>query len=175
MPHLPHRLETRRLVLRRPRLEDASAMFTSYSRDPLVTRYLAWLPHRSQADAERYLSERIAEWSAGVRWTYAITLKPGSSMIGHVRLTPSEEGIGLGYALAARLAGQGLATEALSALIPVAERVAQRLWAYCDTENQGSIRVLERCGFSLAERRAGWRVFPNISPEPRDCLVYERR
>ena len=150
-------------------------MFESYSGDPQVTRYLAWLPHRSRADAERYLSERIAEWSDGVRWTYALTLKPSSSMIGHVRLTPSDEGIGFGYALAARYAGQGLATEALLALIPLAERLSQRLWAYCDIENKGSIRVLEKCGFSFSERRRGWRVFPNISPDPRDCLVYERR
>lgn len=149
-------------------------MFEGYSRDPHVTRYLGWLPHRSRADAERYLSERIAEWNGGVRWTYALTLKPSSSMIGHVRLTPSDEGIGFGYALAAHFAGHGLTTEALSALIPLAERLSQRLWAYCDLENEGSIRVLEKCGFTLAERRSRWRVFPNISLEPRDCLVYER-
>jgi [ribosomal protein S5]-alanine N-acetyltransferase len=175
MSQLPEALETTRLVLRKPTVADAPAMFEAYSRDPQVIRFLAWATHSSPLEAEQYLSERVAEWVNGVRWTYAITLKPRSSMIGHVRLTPTGEGVRIGYALAARFAKQGLVTEALLALIPHAERLSHRFWAYCDTENYGSIRVLEKCGFSLVERRPAWKVFPNVSPEPRDCVLYERR
>ena len=45
----PLRIETERLVLRVPRVEDAQAIF-EYASDPVVTRYLSWRTHTSVAD-----------------------------------------------------------------------------------------------------------------------------
>ena len=39
---VPERLDTERLVLRRPRPADAQAIFARYSSDPEVTRLLGW-------------------------------------------------------------------------------------------------------------------------------------
>ncbi len=42
MPHvLPPRIETERLVLRRPEPADAQAIFASYTQDPEVSRYMS--------------------------------------------------------------------------------------------------------------------------------------
>jgi len=42
----PERIETARLVLRRPTAADAEAIFNRYAGDSDVTRYLAWPRHR---------------------------------------------------------------------------------------------------------------------------------
>ncbi len=46
-PRAPERIETERLVLRRPTLGDAQAVFTRYASDPAATRYMSFPTHRS--------------------------------------------------------------------------------------------------------------------------------
>ena len=43
----PEVLETDRLRLRVPTLEDAPEIFLQYAQDPEVTKYLTWRPHQS--------------------------------------------------------------------------------------------------------------------------------
>ena len=40
----PETLSTARLVLRRPRADDAKAIWESYGHDPVVARFMAWRP-----------------------------------------------------------------------------------------------------------------------------------
>ena len=55
----------------------------------------------------------------------------------------------VGYWIGREFWGQGLATRALAELL--AELPQRPLHAYVATTNAGSIRVLEKCGFVLAE------------------------
>ena len=41
----PDTFATARLVARKPRVEDAAAVFASYASNPEVTRYLSWKPY----------------------------------------------------------------------------------------------------------------------------------
>src|SRR5947208_682083 len=41
----PDEINTQRLLLRKPRVEDAPTMFHTYAQDPTVTRFLLWRPH----------------------------------------------------------------------------------------------------------------------------------
>ena len=43
----PKTIETRRLLLRKPALSDAEAIFERYAADPVVTRYMSWPTHRT--------------------------------------------------------------------------------------------------------------------------------
>jgi len=51
----PERVETARLVLRRPRFEDAEAIFVRYASDPEVTRFVGFPTHRSIADTRAFV------------------------------------------------------------------------------------------------------------------------
>ena len=42
----PEELETTRLLLRRPTIEDAEAAFESYASDPKISRFITWSAHR---------------------------------------------------------------------------------------------------------------------------------
>jgi ribosomal-protein-alanine N-acetyltransferase len=45
----PERLETARLILRRPRAADAPVIYERYASDPEVTRWLGWPRHTCPA------------------------------------------------------------------------------------------------------------------------------
>ena len=52
----PERIETARLILRRPRAADAPAIFSRYASDVEVTKYLAWRRHRQLSDTAAFLA-----------------------------------------------------------------------------------------------------------------------
>ena len=68
---------------------------------------------------------------------------------GYVQLVPIENGWEIGYHTVKSHTGQGLATEAVRAFLPVMmDKLGLREVAgICDAQNAASIRVLEKCGF----------------------------
>jgi RimJ/RimL family protein N-acetyltransferase len=70
--------------------------------------------------------------------------------------------------------GHGYATEALAAIVVVARDLGvQRLYALCHPNHPASVHVLEKCGFVLEDRVAGFADFPNLGFGQReDCLRY---
>jgi RimJ/RimL family protein N-acetyltransferase len=49
-----------------------------------------------------------------------------------------------------------------------------RAFAFCDVENVGSGRVMEKAGMKREGILRRWHVCPNIGPEPRDCVIFAR-
>jgi len=47
-----------------------------------------------------------------------------------------------------------------------------RISAVADTENIGSIRVMEKAGLQREGVLRRWLVHPNISDDPRDCVSF---
>jgi RimJ/RimL family protein N-acetyltransferase len=67
-------------------------------------------------------------------------------------------------------------SEVVQVLIDAArcDPTVHRVSAYCHVDNAGSAGVLRRCGLTLEGRLARYAVFPNLGPEPQDCLMYGR-
>jgi ribosomal-protein-alanine N-acetyltransferase len=82
--------------------------------------------------------------------------------------------IEVGYVLAKQYWGSGYTTEALQMLIRAAfgTQHIDRVHAFCDVENKGSGRVLEKAGMTLEGTLRGYMKRPNLSPNLRDCLMY---
>jgi [ribosomal protein S5]-alanine N-acetyltransferase len=49
-----------------------------------------------------------------------------------------------------------------------------RIGAFCDVDNVGSARVMEKSGMVREGLLRRWLMHPNISDEPRDCFSYAR-
>jgi RimJ/RimL family protein N-acetyltransferase len=81
----------------------------------------------------------------------ARTVIADGEAVGHVVTWPEGEHRLLGYWVSKRHWGKGIATDALQQFL--AEAPERPLRAIVATHNMGSIRVLERCGFSLTETR----------------------
>ena len=113
----PEIIETERLVLRKPRIDDAPVIFKSYAQDPEVTRYLVWKPHGDAQETAQFLSACEELWRARKDFAYAITLKENDTLIGMFGLHPMNLKLEVGYVSARPYWGQGYMTEALSAVI----------------------------------------------------------
>lgn len=172
----PEFLETLRLRLRPPVMEDAPAIFEQYAQDAEVTRYLVWPPHRDIAETREFLRHCERVWRKGSAFPWAILRKEDHRLMGMIEARINEHGVNLGYALAKVFWGNGYMPEAIQALVDWALRQPEiyRVWAFCDVENHSSARVLEKSGMQREGLLKRWFKLPNRSPEPRDCYCYAK-
>jgi RimJ/RimL family protein N-acetyltransferase len=173
----PERIETARLLLRKPQLSDAGAILGRYSGDAEVTRLLDWPRHKDEADVAKFLRFSDWAWNAWPAGPYLIEAKGQPSLLGHIGLafeTPFRASTG--YLLARDAWGQGYAAEALEALVGLAPSMGiRRVHAQCHPDHQASKRVLEKCGFTLECVLRSYTEFPNLHPgDIADVLSFAR-
>jgi RimJ/RimL family protein N-acetyltransferase len=139
-------LETQRLVLRAPQLEDAKAI-AALANDRRIAENTSRIPHPYRpSDAEQWIVGSAADLDAT---TYLITLANGCVIGGcgfEMKEGPVPE---IGYWLGARYWGKGYATEAVRALIDHAftDLDHKALQSSVRVTNPASRRVMEKCGF----------------------------
>jgi [ribosomal protein S5]-alanine N-acetyltransferase len=172
----PVQLATARLVLRKPELDDAGAIFETYGRDVEVTKFLTWRPDRTPEGPRKFLESTLAAWEEGNRFAWTIVLKGTTQLMGMIDARITECHANLGYVLAKRYWNKGYMTEAVSAIAEwaLAQPEIFRVWAVCDVENAASARVLEKVGMQREGILRRWTILPNLSSEPRDCLCYAK-
>ena len=174
MTRAPQEVETPRLLLRRPRAEDAWAIYERYASDREATKYMAWPMHTTINDTYAFLACSDAEWRRWPAGPYIICSRDGE-LIGSTgyAFETTERAI-TGYILARDAWGRGYATESLRAMIDVAARIGIRvLTASCHADHGASAHVLEKCGFVQDGRLSGHMVFPNLGSQlPADVLSY---
>lgn len=170
----PEPIETERLTLRIPSVEDAEAIFDSYAQDAVALRYLAWRPHENLQETEGFLTTCIEEWEGKTRFPYVITLKESGTLVGMIEMRINDFKADVGYVLSRRYWGKGIAAEALRSLVEwaLSQKAIYRVWALCDVDNHSSARVLEKVGMQREGVLHRQIVHPNISDEPRDCYCY---
>jgi len=170
----PEDFETERLRLRRPVLSDAESIFHAYAQDPEVTRYLVWRPHAGIETTRVFVADCDARWSALSGFPYAITLKRSDDPIGMIDLRPKGHRLEFGYVLARKYWGNGFMPEAIRAIVSASfgTKTIFRVEATCDVENKASARALEKAGLACEGTLRRYIVHPNLSPEPRDSLLY---
>ncbi|MEJ2378207.1 MAG: GNAT family N-acetyltransferase [Pseudolabrys sp.] len=147
----PHRegsipvLETKRLALRAPRLEDAKTV-ARLANDHRIAENTARIPHPYKiSDAQGFIGgANKADGEAA----FLIALRD-KTVIGACGLMVQEETPELGYWLGVPFWGKGYATEALHAVIDYAftDLGHEALQAGARVTNPASRRVLEKCGF----------------------------
>jgi RimJ/RimL family protein N-acetyltransferase len=142
-------LETKRLALRAPRLEDAKTIAV-LANDRRIAENTARIPHPYKlSDAETF----IGTANTGEEALFLITAREGvnkGAVMGACSFVTQDKAVPeLGYWLGVEHWGKGYATEALHALIDYAfgefDHIA--LQAGARVTNPGSRRVLEKCGF----------------------------
>lgn len=138
---LPERIETERLRLILVTAADAADMRAGRRQDRWHPAY----PRRDDVDA----ATLVREGAEGASWG------PRHVVLGHQAIGsigcfgPPEDGeTEVGFGLVPEVRGQGIATEALRALVAEAGRAGVRLRASVAPDNQASLRVLARCGFT---------------------------
>jgi ribosomal-protein-alanine N-acetyltransferase len=170
------RFETARLILRKPAMGDADAMF-AWASDADVTRWVAFQRHESVEDTRAFLERCRA---AQMPWPFGAILiesRADGRLLGSTGLDrETAERASTGYVLAREAWGFGYATEALTGVVELARTAGiGRLSALCHPANRRSIRVLEKCGFAKQALVERYCVFPNSGTDDlQDAYRFER-
>jgi RimJ/RimL family protein N-acetyltransferase len=162
--------------LRRPRAEDAEAILVAYASDVEVTRYLSWPRHTTLEQTRTFLASSDDDWARWPAGPYLIEDRATGRVIGGTGLAfEATWAASTGYVLARSAWGLGYATEALAAMVTLAEASGViRMSALCHADHQPSRRVLEKNQFTCEGLLRRHTVFPNLGPEPRDVWSYAR-
>lgn len=138
-------LETERLVLRAPRLEDAKAV-ALLANDRRIAENTRRIPHPyRRVDADDFIS---AVNVSGNEIAFLITLHD-ETIIGACGIATQDGAPDVGYWLGVKYWGKGYATESVRALIDFGftELCHDVLQAGARVTNPASRRILEKCGF----------------------------
>jgi ribosomal-protein-alanine N-acetyltransferase len=147
------RIETERLLLRLITMKDAANIF-AYASDPKVTQYVRFVTHKNISDSRAFIRRVRASYKKGIDPVWGIELNASGQIIGTIGFLdwPNDNRRAeLGYALNRKYWGQGLVTEAASALCDFAfwKMKLNRIEAGTIVGHTASQRVLEKCGFRL--------------------------
>lgn len=143
-------IETTRLVLRRLQLSDAKMMFSNWTADDKVTRFLRWDAHKTIDDTRNMIQQWINNYQYDSTYYWGIYLKDGE-MIGSIGITITSEHdfrAELGYKIGSRWWNQGYTSEAARAVIEYMfyNTDVERIDAFCSVENHASRKVMENIG-----------------------------
>ena len=128
-------------------VESDYSIFFEHHRDPVSARMAAFVTKDPDA------GELAARWKRSLadESTMARTIVEGGQVVGFVATFLREGKPQVTYWIARSHWGRGIATAALSQLL---RRVAARpIYASAATHNQASLRVLEKCGFTVSGSR----------------------
>ena len=139
-------LQTERLLLRKPKIDDAPQVF-EYAADPEVARYTLWPPHKNEAFTRGFLKF----FTAPAVLSWALLLKENQQLIGMAvfhSLDKHHAKAEISFNLARKVWGQGIAFEVGHLLLDFAFQSLKlnRIEATCMPENLGSKRVLQKLG-----------------------------
>ncbi|KNG84795.1 hypothetical protein ANOM_006701 [Aspergillus nomiae NRRL 13137] len=194
-------MQTTRLQLVRLTEKHVAGYHSIWS-DPVATRWSAHGPCKTLDDSQQWMSNLLLEENpVGENYavllrqdvnleafsnqlqgsregtednhTYDISAHGGFiGWVGTWRTDPLPE---LGFIFHRSTWGLGFATEALSAFVELFWSCKPQfnvLEAYCDTENEASVKVLRKCGFELVEVTRKDYVLPWMTPPERDTMQF---
>ena len=148
------KIETERLILRRFTVDDATAMYENWAKDPEVTKFLTWQPHENVDATRALLEDWIKHYEEGDTFNWAIQLKENGKVIGNISvvgLKEAAEAADIGYCMSRACWGRGIMPEALKAVMDYLFDKAglNRVAACHDSNNPKSGRVMEKAGMKL--------------------------
>jgi len=152
MEHLGTKeLETKRLILRRFRLDDAEKMFNNWANDNEVTKYLVWSPHNEINITKNVLEQWTQKYVKNDFYQWAIELKEINEPVGSISVVHQSDDlkmVHIGYCIGKKWWNKGITSEALSALIKFFfEKVGvNRIESRHDPNNKNSGKVMAKSG-----------------------------
>ena len=148
-------LATERLILRKFKPSDATAMFNNWAKDPENVKYLTWEAHKNIEETGSILKEWIFEYQNPKCYRWCITLKDRDEAIGgiDVRKIINKDSCEVGYVLSKSFWNQGIMTEALNAVINyLFTEGFKTITASHHVNNPASGRVMQKCGIKFVEK-----------------------
>jgi ribosomal-protein-alanine N-acetyltransferase len=166
-------LSTPRLLLRDLRPTDLDDLY-EYASDPEIDRYTPWDRYKSLDEAREDLQSYIARYEQGQFRAWGIEHRADKKLIGITNfgfISKEDRRAEMGYTIARKYWGQGLATEAAQALIKYGfEKLdLARIEAVVLPENKASSKVLLKVGMQFEGLLRSYQVWKD---KPSDLEMY---
>lgn len=177
----PRQIETERLILRAVEESDVEAVFRTYASLPAATRYMSFPCAKTPEDSAAFIVPAAkffrGEPSEVKDFVWLIHRKGTNSaeLIGSTGFGARNDFTVVGgYILAPSAWGRGYATEAWRAVTEIAKGNPKvvRIEAQRHPANAASGRVMEKCGMQFEGTLRRHSIYPNISKEPVDTVIY---
>ena len=143
-------LETERLILRPLTVADAEHIFTTWTSDPQVTRYMIYPTHASVEVTRSWLADVEKNRDSEEEVDLGFELKATGKLIGSggAYYKADKKAYSIGYNIARDYWGNGYATEAMTAIMQylIKEKGAKRFISEHAVDNLASGRVMEKLG-----------------------------
>ena len=145
------KIETKRLIIIEMNMDMAEAVHKN-SLDEDNRRFIpdeVFYTIKEASDTIAYLMEQFQSLSGPL--VYAIIIKQTEENIGYVQIIPFEDKRWeIGYHIAKPYVGNGYATEAVNAFLPVITKKVgiDEVYGVCLKNNIASIQVMAKCGFT---------------------------
>lgn len=144
-------IESERLILRPLKIKDADTIFSRWTTDTRVTKFMSYNTHQSVEDTKEWLKSDIAANNGDKTYVWAFELKENNYLFGSGGLyfSESQNMFELGYNIMYDFWNKGYTTEAASAIIDFAKRQlgVSSLYARHAVDNPASGKVMEKNGF----------------------------
>ena len=144
------KIETKRLMITEFTLDMASAVQKN-SVDEDNKRFVPDEVWETVEETEEVLKFLISQYgTTDGPLVYPIIVKATKDNIGYVQLCPIDDGKWeIGYHIAKKYTGNGYATEAVKAFLPVIAKQVNisEIYGICLAENKASLSVMRKCGF----------------------------
>ena len=145
-------VETERLILRELGEDDLEDIY-EFKSDPQVVKYLTWGPS-SRAQTLNSLRKQIALQNEENRQNYilAVEMKSTKKVIGNALFMVRDQDtktVEIGYFINSNYWKQGYGIEIVNGLLYLGFNTMDihRIYAVCDVENAGSVKLLRKIGF----------------------------
>ena len=157
-------LESKRLLLRAIKKEDAKSIFNNWASNPEVTKFLTWPTHKSLSATQAIVDEWVKAYKEEPKtFRFGIALKDSDELIGAIDVVGfNDDCPEIGYCLSRKYWNNGYMTEACQTFIKYLFDIGYKKITICaKDDNIASQRVIEKCGFSFShkETRSPWSAF----------------
>lgn len=144
--------------------------FMVWGTDEKVARFCTWKPYASKEEGLNYIKDKIIPHP----WFRAICLD--GRLIGAILVTTNSGNdrcrAEIGYVLGSKYWGKGIAARAVKLVADIIFKEwehLERLEAYVDVDNVGSLRVMEKAGF---QRECVLRKYFILKGRVRDMVIF---
>jgi ribosomal-protein-alanine N-acetyltransferase len=166
-------LTTARLVLRALAAADLADLY-QYASDPLIDRHTPWDHYHTMDEAKADLTDYVAQYDRDGMGVWGVQHRADGKLIGICNFTywqTRHRRAEIGYTIARPYWGQGLATEAVRAVLTFGfERMdLARIEAVCTPDNTASERVLQKAGMQYEGLLRNYQVWRGT---PQDLKMY---
>lgn len=172
--HGTKEIETKRLLLRKIRIDDYEDIYNSWTSDEEVCKYVTWNKHKSSDETKGLVKYWVNEYNNDYTYRWLVVEKDNYNVIGiidvinkNIQYMTCE----VGYCYSSKYWGRGYATEALKAVIAYLHKEEfPVVYAEHFESNIASGKVMQKAGM-MYEAKLSKRVI-NKEGNREDILVY---